>query len=123
MKVKRGVSYKELLKKPPEKKIKPSKPSKLLGGLIRLVSIPDLAATNFTYKKIDMDRLGEHEPCLILMNHSSFIDLKIANKLLYPRRYNIVTTSDGFIGRDFLMRHIGCIPTKNSSETCRFCTT
>lgn len=112
MKVKRGVSYKELLNKTPGKKIKPSKPSRLLGGLIRLVSIPDLAATNFTYKKIDMDRLGEHEPCLILMNHSSFIDLKIANKLLYPRKYNIVTTSDGFIGRNFLMRHIGCIPTK-----------
>ena len=112
MKVKHGASYEELLKKIPKKKMKPSKPSKLLGGLIRLVSIPDLAATNFTYKKIDMDRLGEHEPCLILMNHSSFIDLKIANKLLYPRKYNIVTTSDGFIGRNFLMRHIGCIPTK-----------
>ncbi len=112
MKVKHGVKYSEVLSKEPKKKRKPSKPSKLLGGVIRAVSIPDLAATKFKYEKIDMDKLGKNEPCFILMNHSSFIDLKIANKLLYPRRYSIVTTSDGFIGRNFLMRHIGCIPTK-----------
>ncbi len=112
MKVKRGLSYSEILSKERKKKKNPSKPSKILGGVIRLVSIPDLIATKFKYKKINMDKLGKKEPCFILMNHSSFIDLKIANRLLYPRKYNIVTTSDGFIGRNFLMRHIGCIPTK-----------
>lgn len=50
---------------------------------------------------------------MILMNHSSFIDLKIAYKLLFPKhRFGIVCTSDGFIGKYLLMRLLGCIPTK-----------
>ncbi|MBQ0070420.1 MAG: hypothetical protein KBS81_00950, partial [Spirochaetales bacterium] len=39
------------------------------------------------------------------------IDLEIASSILYPRPFNIVCTSDGFVGKDWLMRHIGCIPT------------
>ncbi len=112
MKIKKGFSHSDVLAKKKKKSKKPAKPSLLLTSLIRLVSIPDLASTNFKFKKIGMERLEKREPCLILMNHSSFIDLKIASRLLYPRKYNIVTTSDGFIGRNFLMRHIGCIPTK-----------
>ncbi len=112
MKVKSGVAYKDILSKELKAKKKPSRPSFLLGTVIRAVSIPDLMATKFKYERIGMEKLGKKEPCFILMNHSSFIDLKIANKLLYPRKYNIITTSDGFIGRNFLMRHIGCIPTK-----------
>ncbi len=46
------------------------------------------------------------------MNHSSFIDLKIASALLFPRKYNIVMTSDGFVGKNLLMRLVGCIPTQ-----------
>ena len=46
------------------------------------------------------------------MNHPSFIDLKIASTILYPRPFNIVCTSDGFVGKDWLMRHLGCIPTQ-----------
>ncbi len=112
MKVKRGWTYNKVLNKKQKKDRKPAKPSFLFGSVIRIISIPDLWATKFKYKKIGMERLSKKEQCLILMNHSSFIDLKIASRLLYPRRYNIVTTSDGFIGRNFLMRHIGCIPTK-----------
>ena len=112
MKVKSGVSYSEVLNKPKKKVRKPNRPSFLLGTLIRVVSLPDLWATKFKYEKIGMEKLGKREPCFILMNHSSFIDLKIANRLLYPRKYNIVTTSDGFIGKNWLMRNIGCIPTK-----------
>ena len=58
-----------------------------------------------------MDKLGRKEPCLYLMNHSSFIDLKIVATILYPRRFNIVMTSDGFVGKRWLMRSLGCIPT------------
>ena len=112
MKVKTGATYQDVLNKPQKKKKSPTRPSFLLGTLIRVLSISDLKATHFTYKSIGMEKLGKKEPCLILMNHSSFIDLKIASKLLYPRKYNIVTTSDGFIGRNWLMKHIGCIPTK-----------
>jgi len=112
MKIKKGVEYKDILEKPHKKHQKPKNPNFFLRTLIRVVSIPDLLATKFEYKSIGMEKLGKKEPCLILMNHSSFIDLKIASKILYPRKYNIVCTSDGFIGKDLLMRYIGCIPTK-----------
>ena len=46
------------------------------------------------------------------MNHSCFLDLEIATTLLFPRRFSIVCTSDGFIGKNLLMRLLGCIPTK-----------
>lgn len=46
------------------------------------------------------------------MNHSAFIDLQIASKLLWPKKYNIIMTSDGFVGKNFLMKSIGCIPTQ-----------
>ena len=112
MKVKHGVSYKQVLEKPAKKQRKPNKPSFFFRTLIRTVSIPDLMATRFKYESIGMEKLSKKEPCLILMNHSSFIDLEIVSRIFYPRKYNIVCTSDGFIGKDWLMRQIGCIPTK-----------
>ena len=112
MKIKYGTSYKELWARPEKKPPKPSRPSFFFRTLIRTLSIPDMIATNFEYTSIGMDKLSRKQPCFILMNHSSFIDLKIASKILYPRKYNIVCTSDGFIGRNWLMRQIGCIPTK-----------
>ncbi|MBR2384016.1 MAG: hypothetical protein IKA99_00230 [Clostridia bacterium] len=45
------------------------------------------------------------------MNHSSFIDLKIASKILYPKCYNIVATSDAMLGKEWLMRRLGCVAT------------
>lgn len=105
------ADYSSVLAMPEENRKKPAKPNFLLSTVIRLASIPDLAATKFSYTQIGMDKLKKDEPCLILMNHSSFIDLKIASKILYPRPYNIVSTSDGLVGKNWLMRHVGCIPT------------
>lgn len=112
MKIVRGLSYKEVLEKPRKKDKKPARPSFFFRTLIRVLSISDLKATNFKYTQIGMEKLSKKEPCLILMNHSSFIDLKIVNRIFYPRKYNIVCTGDGFIGKNWLMRQIGCIPTK-----------
>ena len=66
----------------------------------------------FRCNRIGMEKLGRREPCLFLMNHSSFIDLEIAASVLFPRAFNIVATTDGFVGKNWLMRRIGCIPTK-----------
>ena len=89
----------------------PLKPSFLLRSVVRLAAIPDLYKTKFSYTQHRMELLGK-EPCLILMNHSSFLDLKIASKIFYPRPYCIVCTTDGFVGKKGLMRHLGCIPTQ-----------
>ena len=98
------------LKKPKHKK--PMRQMFLFRLLLKIVSLPDLWATKFSYKKIGMEKLGKNEPALFLMNHSSFIDLKIASSILVPRKFNIVCTSDGFVGKNLLMRFLGCIPTK-----------
>ncbi len=91
---------------------KPKRPNLLFRTLLKVVSAPELAATGFKCRKVGMEKLGKDEACLILMNHSSFIDLKIATSVLYPRAVNIVATLDAFIGKEWLMRQIGCIPTR-----------
>ncbi len=113
MKIKvRVKKYEEVLAMPAVPHKKPLRPNILFRILLRILSVTDLWATKFTCRKIGMEKLGKKEPCLILMNHSSFIDLKIAATVLYPRPFNIVCTSDGFVGKNWLMRLIGCIPTK-----------
>ena len=112
MKIKKGLTYSEVLEKKQKKDKKPPRQSFLFSTLVRVVSLPDLWATKFRFEKVGMEKLKNNQPCLILMNHSSFIDLKIANRILYPRKYNIVCTSDGFVGRNWLMRQLGCISTK-----------
>ncbi len=89
----------------------PKKPNILFRTIIRIAAIPDLLATRFSYTKTRMDKAGDG-PYLILMNHSSFIDLEIASRIFYPMPYCIVCTSDGFVGKEWLMRNIGCIPTQ-----------
>ena len=104
--------YDQVLALKPEPPFRPKRPSFLLATLVRALGASELKAVHFTYREIGMERLGKKEPALFLMNHSSFIDLKIANRILYPRPYNIVCTSDGFVGKRALMRALGCIPTR-----------
>lgn len=90
----------------------PRRPGILARTLLKLLSRSDLKAVNFSCRKLGMEKLGRDEPCLVLMNHSSFIDLKIASSVLYPRAFNIICTSDGYVGKGWLMWAIGCIPTR-----------
>lgn len=87
---------------------KPVKPNILFRSIVRIASVPDLLKVRFKYE----GKLPDKMPCLILMNHSSFIDLEIVSKIMYPRPYGIITTSDGMVGKRWLMRRIGCIPTQ-----------
>ena len=104
-------SYDEVMAIEPKKRKKPLKTSMFFRILIMLLSIFSLPR-GFTHRKIGMEKLGKKEPCMILMNHSSFVDFKIAASILFPRAFNIITTSDGMVGKSWLMRWIGCIPTQ-----------
>ena len=108
------VSYEKVIAKKKPIHRKPWRPCFLLSCLIRLLSVFELAPVKFTYTTEGMDSLPKGQPCLILMNHSGFIDLKIVSKLFFPKPYGIVCTSDGFVGfgKELLMRLIGCIPTQ-----------
>ncbi len=113
MKIKtKNCSYEKVLAKPRPKHRDPLRPNMLLQLVIRILAIFDLFPTKFTYTTENMDSIGRKDPCLILMNHSSFIDLKIVSRIFFPKRYNIVCTSDGFVGMQWLMRLLGCIPTQ-----------
>lgn len=113
MKIKiQEATYEEVLALPVGLHRRPVRPVRPLRWLMKQLSAADLRETHFTCRRIGMEKLAQGEPCLILMNHSSFIDLKIAATILYPRPFNIVCTSDGFVGKEGLMRAIGCIPTK-----------
>ena len=104
--------YHEVVSLAPQKQKKPIRTHPFFRALLKVVSFPDLWATKFHCNRIGMERLGKGEPCLYLMNHSSFIDLEIAANILFPRPFHIVATTDGFVGKNWLMRQIGCIPTK-----------
>ncbi len=113
MKIKtKDLSYDEVMALPRPKHRKPLKPLFLLQAVVRILAIFDLLPTKFTYTTKGMEKIGKKEPCLILMNHSSFIDLKIVSRIFFPKRYGIVCTTDGFVGKSLLMRLLGCIPTK-----------
>lgn len=113
MKIRTKVcTYDQVMALPRPVHKKPRRPGFLLQSLVRLLSIPELRQTHFTYESYGMDNLGKQTPCLILMNHSCFTDLMIASRIFYPRKYGIVCTSDGFVGKKTLMRLLGCIPTQ-----------
>lgn len=114
MKIKtKKLSYEEVMNLPRPKHKKPMRPWFVLRLLIRVLAIGALCKTKFTYRISREDRrLLKKQPCLILMNHSCFLDLKIASKILFPRPYSIVSTTDGMVGKSWLMRRIGCIPTQ-----------
>ena len=107
-------TYEKVMAMERTKHRKPMRPLFLLQIVIRILAILDLMPTKFTYESHGMEKLGKKEPCLILMNHSSFIDLKIVSRIFFPRKYGIVCTSDGFVGwlMRILMPLLGCIPTR-----------
>lgn len=112
MKIKtKPMAYRDVMALPRAAHLPPRKPSPLLRGLVRLLAASDLRQTHFSYTTRRMDEAGKG-PWLILMNHSSFIDLEMMSRMFAKNPYCIVCTSDGFVGKQGLMRRLGCIPTR-----------
>lgn len=103
-------SYKDVCSVTPPEHIRPKRPNPALRALMKTLSSFDLKAVDFSYTTENIERAG-NGPWLILMNHSSFLDLEIASRMI-PMPYNIVCTSDGLVGKESIMRHLGCIPTQ-----------
>ena len=93
----------------------PRKPGMFWRCLIRVLCFFGLMGSGFRYES-ELDKIPKDEPCLILMNHTCFLDMEIAYRILFPRAINIVASNDGFIGfwglMGWLMRTIGFIPTQ-----------
>ena len=109
------MDFDKVMALPRYKHKNPKKINFFFRTLIRLLSVFGMMGTGFKYETEGLEDLKK-EPCLILMNHSCFLDLQMVSKILYPKHYCIVCTSDGFVGMGgfmgWLMRAIGCIPTQ-----------
>ena len=113
MKIKtKSMSYEQVMALPRPAHKRPYRPSLLLQSVIRIASLPTLWGSKFKYTCYGMEKIGKKEPCLILMNHSCFMDMKIASGIFYPKRYGIVSTYDTLMGKELLMRFVGCFPTQ-----------
>ena len=112
MKIKvKEITYDKLANLPERQHHNPVRLGRFFRWLMKTLSAGELKQVGFQYRQFGMERLAKNQPCLVLMNHSSFIDLKIAETVLYPRPLNIICTSDGLVGKEWLMRQAGCIPT------------
>ena len=109
-------SYAEVMALPRPRHKPPRKPGIFWRTLIRVLSFFGMLGCDFKYETDGLEKVGKQEPCLILMNHTCFLDMEIAYRILYPRAFNIVCSNDGFIGffglMEWLMRTIGCVPTQ-----------
>ncbi len=110
------ADYSAVMERPRPQRQKPKKPLLIWRILIRLLTVFGMMGTGFRLEKEGMEKIARDEPCLILMNHSCFLDMQIAYRALFPKPFCIVCTSDAFVGMgglmNWLMRQIGCIPTQ-----------
>ncbi len=110
------LSYDRVMALPRPRYQKPRKPNLFWRTLIRVLCFFGMMGSGFRYETEGMEKIGKKEPCLILMNHTCFLDMEVAYRILYPRALNIVSSNDGFIGMGgfmaWLMRTIGCVPTQ-----------
>jgi hypothetical protein len=72
-----------------------------------LLSIPATIRHRTVITKVGTE--GLKPPYLLLCNHNAFMDFKVATRAIFPHRANYVVAIDGFIGREGLLRSIGCI--------------
>lgn len=87
---------------------KPPIPTKwYLQPLEWILSMPDL--WKHRNKLTRRGTEGLKPPYVLLCNHNAFMDFKVATKAVFPYRANYVVAIDGFIGREWLLRSIGCI--------------
>ena len=112
----KNLDYDKAMALPRPKRRQPIKPNMFWRTLIRGLTMVGMAGTDFKYETERMELLGKDEPCLILMNHSCFLDMQMVHRIMYPRAFNIIATSDSFVGlgglMNWVMHQIGCIPTQ-----------
>ncbi len=86
---------------------KPKKAPWYLQVLAWILSFPETFAVKAKIEKINMK--GLKGPYILLVNHNSFLDFKVATRAVFPRSSNYVVAIDGFINREWLLRSVGGI--------------
>ena len=78
-----------------------------LRPLTYLLSAPDVKKHGAVIRREGTE--GLRPPYVMLCNHNAFLDFKVATMAIWPNRANYVVAIDGFIGREELLRQVGCI--------------
>ncbi|MBE6948548.1 MAG: hypothetical protein E7456_01755 [Ruminococcaceae bacterium] len=81
-----------------------------LFPLLWLYTFPHLWKHGLRKKKVNMK--GIKPPYLMLCNHNAFIDFRIAESFVFPRRCNYVAAVNAFVGREELVKAAGAFPTR-----------
>jgi hypothetical protein len=82
------------------------KPKWYLQVVAWVLSFPETFMVRSTIRKHNMK--GLKGPYIMLCNHNSFLDFKVATRAVFPRRSNYIVAIDGFINREGLLRNVGC---------------
>ena len=78
-----------------------------LRPLTYLLSVPDALMHRAKITRTGVE--GLKPPYIMLCNHNAFLDFKVLTTAIYPHRANYVVAIDGFLGREKLLRNVGCI--------------
>ncbi len=85
----------------------PKKAKYYLQMLAWILSFPETFQVRSKIKKIRMK--GLKGPYILLCNHNSFVDFKVATRAVFPRRATYIVAIDGYINREWLLRNVGGI--------------
>ncbi len=85
----------------------PKRQKNYLRVLAWILSFPVIWLRRLKITKVNMK--GLKPPYLLLCTHKAFMDFRVATACIFPRRANNVVAIDGFIGREKLLRNVGCI--------------
>ena len=78
-----------------------------LRPLTWILSMPAVLLHHTIIQRQGMENVKP--PYVLLCNHNAFLDFKVATMAMFPHRANYVVAIDGFIGREKLLRDVGCI--------------
>ncbi|MBN2299719.1 MAG: hypothetical protein JXC31_00860 [Acholeplasmataceae bacterium] len=84
----------------------PIRPKWYLQVLAWVLAFPETFAVHSKIRKHNMSNLKG--PYILLCNHNSFLDFKVATRAVFPRRSSYIVAIDGYIGREQIMRNVGC---------------
>lgn len=81
-----------------------------LFPLLWIYTYPYLWRHRLKLKRINMK--GIKPPFLMLCNHNSFMDFRVAESSVFPRRCNYIAAINAFVGLEKLAKTAGAIPTR-----------
>ena len=85
------------------------RPQRVSAGIKLLTWCLSFPSFVLNKNKLKKKLSGLKPPYLLLCNHNSFFDFKVATKAIFPHSANYIVAIDGFIKRESLLRKTGCI--------------